>query len=135
LIENEPKFWCDTSANTLKILESVNSPYLKSNWDPANAFAAGESPYPEGYNQIKKFIANIHIKDILEDTSKKCVVVGDGVIDWPGQLGTIIKDKLLNHVTIETHCLPLIEKSKENLKRVNKIIASARGGSVSGTGN
>jgi sugar phosphate isomerase/epimerase len=122
LVENEPGFWCDTGKNTTEIIELVNSPNLKANWDPANSACAGETPYPTGYGYIKKFIANIHIKDTQGDPSKECVLIGDGIVDWQGQLSALVNDGLLSHVTIETHSLPLIDKSQKNLERVRKIL-------------
>ena len=44
-IENEPGAYCDTAANTLRIIEAVNMPNVKINWDPGNAMSSGETPY------------------------------------------------------------------------------------------
>ena len=124
-VENEPGFWCDTGTNSARILAKVNSPFLRANWDPANAVGTGELPFPDGYSAIKDWIANIHIKDTVKSTSVACVPVGEGVVDWQGQLAAILRDKPVQHVTIETHCRPLIEKSKQNLRVVRKMIAAA----------
>ena len=122
LLENEPGFWCDTGMNTANIIETVDAPNLKANWDPSNAACSGEKPYPEGYEHIKKFIAGIHVKDTMGNPLKECVPVGEGIIDWLGQLKAIVNDGMIDHVTIETHSLPLIEKSQKNLERVRKIL-------------
>lgn len=124
-IENEPGFWCDSGANTARILAAVNSPALRANWDPGNSVGTDEPPFPDGYRAIKDWIANVHVKDTLKGALVECVPVGEGVVDWAGQLRALVKDQVVEHVTIETHCLPLIEKSKQNLRVVKELIAAA----------
>ncbi|MCZ6674008.1 MAG: sugar phosphate isomerase/epimerase [Verrucomicrobia bacterium] len=124
-VENEPGFWCDSGANTARILAAVNSPALRANWDPGNSVGTDEPPFPDGYRAIKDWIANIHVKDTIRGALVECVPVGEGVVDWPGQLRAIVQDQAVRHVTIETHCLPLIEKSKQNLRVVKELIAAA----------
>lgn len=121
-VENEPGFWCDSGSGTARILEKVNSPYFKANWDPANAAGTTETPFPDGYETLKKWIVNVHIKDTKKSALLKCFPVGEGIIDWPGQIKALLKDKPVEHVTIETHCLPLVEKSKHNLKVIRKLL-------------
>ena len=115
VVENEPGFWCDSGVNTAKMIEAVNSPSLRANWDPCNGYGTAEKPYPAGYESIKQFIANVHVKDTKEGALIRCVPVGEGALDWKGQLEAIVRDEIVNHVTIETHCLPLVEKSKQNV--------------------
>jgi sugar phosphate isomerase/epimerase len=122
-IENEPGFWCDSGANTAKLLANVNCPWLRANWDPCNGYGTPETPFPNGYESVKKFIANVHVKDTSEGALIRCVPVGVGAIDWKGQLKAIVRDQIVKHVTIETHCLPLVEKSKQNVDTLNKYLA------------
>jgi sugar phosphate isomerase/epimerase len=114
-VENEPGFVCDTGSNTAALLRAVGSPSLRANWDPANAFGCDEAPYPDGYEALKPFIANVHVKDTVKGSLVECCVVGEGRIDWKGQLAALLRDGIVRHVTIETHCLPLIAKSKQNI--------------------
>lgn len=125
-VENEPGFWCDTGANTARILAAVNSPALRANWDPGNAVGTEEPPFPDGYRAIKDWIANVHVKDTVKGALVECVPVGEGVIDWTGQLRALAEDRPVEHVTIETHCLPLLEKSKHNLRVVRELLAAAK---------
>ena len=115
-IENEPGFWCDSGANTASFLKDVGSPALGANWDPCNGYGTNERPYPEGYRAVKEHIFNVHAKDTLEGSLIRCVPVGKGAIDWKGQMRSLMEDRLVSHITIETHCLPLIENSKENIE-------------------
>lgn len=124
-IENEPGFWCDTGKNTAAILSEIDIATLRANWDPANSVGTDELPYPDGYKHIRPWIANMHVKDTTAGVLVKCVPVGEGQIDWPGQLRAVQQDGTLTHVTIETHCLPLQEKSALNLQRVRQILQTA----------
>ena len=114
-IENEPGFWCDSGRNTAKFIKDVGSKCLGANWDPCNGYGTDERPFPEGYSAIKDFVLNVHVKDTQEGSMIKCVPVGEGAIDWKGQLKALVNDRIVGHLTIETHCLPLIEKSKQNV--------------------
>lgn len=123
-IENEPGFWCDSGANTARILAAVNSPALRANWDPGNSVGTDEPPFPDGYRAIKDWIANVHVKDTAKGALVECVPIGEGVVDWPGQIHALMQDQLVEHITIETHCLPLLEKSRQNLRVVRELIAA-----------
>ncbi|MBC8185767.1 sugar phosphate isomerase/epimerase [candidate division KSB1 bacterium] len=124
LLENHPGFWADTSANTAKILDDVNSKHLRANWDLANAAYAGEIPYPYGYLTIRHHIYSIHVKDFLTNKNgePEFTVFGDGTIDWYGQLKAIINNKEVKYLTIETQVKPLIENSNRNLFRVTNML-------------
>ncbi len=129
LVENEPGFWCDTGRNTAQVLKRVGSAYLKANWDPCNAFGLGEEPFPEGYRYVKDFVANVHVKDTRRGGLVECVPIGEGLIDWKGQLRALQEDGQVDHVTIETHCLPLIEKSKQNAETLRAMLSEHKGNS------
>ena len=122
IIENEPGFWCDSGANTAKLIQMVNSPFLRANWDPCNGYGTSERPFPEGYESVKQYIANVHVKDTKEGSLIRCVPVGEGALDWRGQLAALVRDQLVRHVTIETHCLPLVEKSKQNVETLKSYL-------------
>ena len=121
-IENEPGFHCDTGANTRHIIEEVGSPALGANWDPCNAYGTDETPYPAGYEAVKPRIVNVHAKDTKKGALIQCVPIGDGVIDWNGQIQALLRDRIVRHVTIETHCLPLVEQSEKNVRVLRSLI-------------
>jgi L-ribulose-5-phosphate 3-epimerase UlaE len=68
-------------------------------------------------------VVNVHAKDTQKGSLVQCVPVGEGVIDWKNQLKALMHDRVVDHVTIETHCHPLIEKSKQNVEIVRKYLA------------
>ena len=120
LLENKPGFWVDTGVNTAKILDEIDSKNLKAIWDPANAAAAGEIPYPYGYLAIRKHIRSIHVKDYRRNTNKdhEYVVIGDGEVDWQGQFKAIMHGVHIDYITIETQCRPLINNSHRNIVKI-----------------
>ncbi|MBN2013057.1 sugar phosphate isomerase/epimerase [candidate division KSB1 bacterium] len=124
LLENEIGYWCDTGDNTSRVLEDINSRALRANWDPGNAFAAGEIPYPYGYLAVRKFISNIHIKDARQSPSRdvEWVSVGLGEIDWMGQLQAIRNGLDVRYLTVETQCQPLLECSRRNVDRIHNLM-------------
>jgi sugar phosphate isomerase/epimerase len=126
-VENEPGFWCDTGVNTLRLIRDVNSPALGANWDPCNAYGTDERPYPEGYEAIKPAIINVHAKDTLKGALIQCVPVGEGVIDWKGQVQALVRDQIVRHITIETHCHPLVENSQKNVQVLRAMLEESEG--------
>ena len=124
LLKNSPDSWANTGANTAKILNDVNSKNLKANWDLANALWAGEIPYPYGYLTIRKHIHSIHVKDLRERKKgqHEVVIIGEGSIDWKGQLKAVTFKTKIHYLTIETGCPPLIENSHRNLLRISELL-------------
>ena len=121
-LENEPGYWADSGRKTAKVLVAVNSKYLQANWDPANALGAERYPFPVGYEAVKRWVVNIHVKDVQRKAALECVAIGGGKINWEGQIRALIDENRLDHVTIETHCLPLLEKSKQNVETVSRLL-------------
>jgi sugar phosphate isomerase/epimerase len=124
-IENEPGFHCDTGAATRRIIDEAGSPALGANWDPCNAFGTDELPYPDGYAAVKSVILNVHAKDTARGSLIQCVPIGEGAIDWEGQIRALVADGIVPHVTIETHCLPLVEQSARNVRTLRALIEQA----------
>ncbi len=123
LLENEHICWADTGWQTAQILSAINSSTLAANWDPANAWLAGEKrAFPDGYTSIKPFLKNLHIKDVLSNSDGKAgfVAPGKGRLNWPEQLSAIVKDGFPGPYTIETHFTPRIKASRECVTAVRK---------------
>jgi L-ribulose-5-phosphate 3-epimerase len=110
ILENE--FACNTAiaAEAAQTLAAVQSPSFMLNWDPGNAAARGETPYPGGYNLLPKSrIGHCHCKDIkaiFKPTDSKepgWAAMGAGVIDWVGQFRALKRDGYHYAVSLETH--------------------------------
>jgi L-ribulose-5-phosphate 3-epimerase len=121
LLENE--FSCNvaTGRESAKMLQMVKSPVLGLNWDPGNAYAAGElKPYPDGYNAIdKKRFWHLHLKDAAPAPKGQEVnwrPIGGGDIDYVGQFRALLKDGYTGTMSLETHYLNAA-KNKEASSR------------------
>lgn len=107
LLENEPSCNTATGAESAKLLAAVKSPFLMLNWDPGNAAAHGETPYPDGYALLpKERIGHCHCKDVTKRADGKgfeWAAIGRGIIDWTGQFAALKRDGYHFAVSLETH--------------------------------
>jgi len=105
LLENDGGLNTCTGAEAAKVLSAVQSPWLMLNWDPGNAAASGEIPYPDGYNLLPKDrIGHCHCKDAVKKGKKYVwAPMGGGIIDWAGQFKALKRDGYHFAVSLETH--------------------------------
>ncbi|WFR56005.1 sugar phosphate isomerase/epimerase [Anaerocolumna sp. AGMB13025] len=123
LIENEPGWWADTSENCSNILKSISCRNLKLNWDLGNLYNSGEKDYKKGYELLKDYIANVHVKDMLStDGGVICVPAGEGEIDYESQLKDLEQDGYNGCITIETHMSPLYPNFLKSSAYIKKIL-------------
>ena len=114
-LENEYSTSLATALLTERFIRQVDSPSVKAIWDPANEAHAreeGETPYPDAYNRLRPFMVHAHLKDaaLNEETNEmESVPVGEGIIDWPGQLQAYVDDGYEGHLTLETHWRPQVK--------------------------
>ena len=123
-IENEPGAYADTGENTARIIKEINLDNVKVNWDPGNALSSGEIPFPTGYDYIKDMMVNLHIKDTVLHPKYEMRLLNDGGVNWLGQLFSVIHEKRLDYITLETHVFPLLPATITDLQRL-KIILNA----------
>lgn len=105
-LENEHACYIGTGAQTARVLEKIASPSVRAIWDPGNAFMDGEQPFPRGYEAIKDFVAHVHIKDahVAEgQLTPEWTVVGEGSIDYVGQLKALRESGFDGYLSLETH--------------------------------
>lgn len=107
VLENE--FACNTAtgAEAAKTLAALTMPNFELNWDPGNAAARGEVPYPNGWELLpKNRIGHCHCKDITTkagDEGFEWMPVGKGTIDWVGQFKALKQSGYKLGVSLETH--------------------------------
>ena len=133
LLENE--FTCNvaTGAEGAAMLNLVKSPALGLNWDPGNAYEAGETPFPNGYEALdKKRIWHMHLKDAAPGAKGGAPAwkpVGGGEIDFVGQFRALIKDGYQGTMSLETHYLNAAKNkeasSRESMEGLLKVIRQA----------
>ena len=105
VLENESACNTATGAEAAKVLDAVKSSNFMLNWDPGNAAASGETPYPDGYNLLPKDrIGHCHCKDAVKKNKKyDWAPMGAGIIDWAGQFKALKRDGYHYAVSLETH--------------------------------
>src|ERR1039457_788275 len=104
-LENEHACNIATGAETARLLEAVAHPNLKVVWDPANAYVSGEPPFPDGYRYLPvERIVHVHAKDCrVENHRPIWCAVGEGAIDWKGQIRALADDGYKGWISLETH--------------------------------
>ena len=121
-IENEHTTSLATAKLTEHFIREIDSPSVRAIWDPANEAHAegGETPYPDAYHRLKPLMIHAHLKDAGKDpeTGKvESVPVGEGFIDWQGQLQAYIDNGYEGHLCLETHWRPTLKIDDDLLNR------------------
>ena len=125
VLENESGFWADTGYRTAAIVKAVNHPGLAVNWDPANAFFAADCPFPDGYQAVRNYVRHVHVKDARRLANGTTEYVGEGEIDWPGQISALLKDGYRGYLSVETHLQPKVAEARASVQRLQQWIAQA----------
>ena len=104
-IENEHACNIATAQETARVLAAVDHENLQVVWDPANAYVSGEKPFPSGYRLLDTSrIAHVHAKDCtLEGHKPIWCPLGEGDIDWEGQIDGLAEDDYNGFIHLETH--------------------------------
>ncbi len=134
VLENE--FSCNvaTGREAAAMLKLVKSPALGINWDPGNAYAAGElQPFPDGYDAIDKSrLWHMHLKDAIPAPKGQEALwapVGGGRIDYLGQFRALLKDGYSGTMSLETHYLNAAHdkeaSSRESMEGILSVIQRA----------
>jgi sugar phosphate isomerase/epimerase len=108
-LENEHACYIGTGAEASRIISKVDSPSLRSVWDPGNALLAGETPFPDGYEAVEPFLAHVHVKDATPSETAghfDWCVIGDGAIDYEGQFNALRRRSYTGYISLETHYIP-----------------------------
>jgi sugar phosphate isomerase/epimerase len=124
-VEVEDEFWADTGGRTAALAAMVDHPALGVNWDPGNAFMAGDTPYPDGYQAVRAWVKHIHFKDAEVDPSGRRRYTVRGQIDWAGQIQALTKDGYRGYISIETHLHPKVKIARDELEILRRLVEPA----------
>jgi len=121
-LENEPSCWAGTGRTSARLVREVGQKNFGLNWDPCNSLNSGGKPYPEEYTDLKDLIFHLHIKDTKKGPEgSRTVAIGEGDVNWQGQLEALYRNGYDGYYTVETHFGPRVKASRtcvENLKRL-----------------
>jgi sugar phosphate isomerase/epimerase len=127
VIENEPDFWIDDPASASAMLDEIGHPALALNWDPANQHWGGHLPTRADFEAVLPHLANLHVKDFAPKSRPDApwVPVGEGETPWAEIFPWVVAESNLSHVTLETHCVPLVESSRRSLEGMRRLLREA----------
>lgn len=104
-LENDHSCNISTAQEVACVLAAIDHSNLQVVWDPANAYISGEKPFPTGYRLLDiTRIAHVHAKDCtLEGHKAVWEPLGDGDIDWQGQIDALAEDGYEGFIHLETY--------------------------------
>ncbi|HWZ96280.1 MAG TPA: sugar phosphate isomerase/epimerase family protein [Candidatus Dormibacteraeota bacterium] len=106
VLENEYECNSATGAQAARTLAAVPAKNFVVNWDPGNAAADGEVPFPDGYSKLPKDrIGHVHLKDVISKPDGKFgwAAMGQGKIAYVEQFKALMKDGYRGTMSLETH--------------------------------
>jgi L-ribulose-5-phosphate 3-epimerase len=131
LLENEFSCNIGTGKELGRIIRDIDSPALRAMWDPGNAVALNEIPYPGGYSHVRGLFLHMHVKDAERDpaTGKtRWLPVGSGSVDFQGQFQALLRDGYHGTMSLETHYRRpdgnTVESTRESLEGLLKVLKS-----------
>jgi sugar phosphate isomerase/epimerase len=118
-LENDRACNIATAQEMAGVLAAIDHSNLQVVWDPGAAYISGEKPFPSGYQMIDPGrIALVHAKDCtLEGHKPVWEPIGDGDIDWRGQIDALAEDNYNGFIDLETFW-PGIGDCAANLKKL-----------------
>jgi L-ribulose-5-phosphate 3-epimerase len=118
-IENDRACNVSTAQEMAGLLAAIDHSNLQVVWDPASAYISGEKPFPTGYQMLDaRRIALVHAKDCtLEGHKPVWEPLGDGDIDWQGQIDALAEDGYNGFINLETYW-PGVRDCVPNLMRM-----------------
>jgi sugar phosphate isomerase/epimerase len=125
-VEVEDEFWADTGERTAAMMAAINHPALGVNWDPGNAFMAGDTPYPDGYRAVQPWVKHVHFKDAEIDSHGQRRYTVFGQIDWASQMRALASDGYKGYISIETHLRPKIKIAREELEMLRQLVEATK---------
>lgn len=120
-IENDRACNIATAQEMAGVLAAIDHSNLQVVWDPASAYISGENPFPSGYRMLDATrIALVHAKDCtLKGHKPVWAALGDGDIEWQGQIDALAADGYDGFIHLETYWTG-IEDCVRNLKRMTE---------------
>jgi sugar phosphate isomerase/epimerase len=114
-LENLPHTWADTADNCLALLKAVDHPAFGYIWDVGNLYEAEPGDFRPGYDKLKPYIRNVHLKDgRVVDGRMVWQQFGQGLTDIKGQIETLKADGYQGTLTVEAKCEPQMDEDFPN---------------------
>ncbi len=102
LVEPEPELLLETSDQFLDLMERLDSPYVKCNFDAGHFYCVNEDP-ADLVSKLAPYTEHYHIEDIPADRTHEHTQLGDGAMDIEGFLTAIEDTSYDGFVTVELY--------------------------------
>jgi sugar phosphate isomerase/epimerase len=102
LLENESNMYGDKDDRYLDILQSCDSPHLRSAFDPGNFVMNGVRPVSEAYPKVAGYIEYVHVKDATTEP-RQFVPAGKGEGEFPQFLMALKQKEYSGFLSVEPH--------------------------------
>jgi len=110
-LENLPGTWADTADNCLALLQAVDHPAFGYVWDVGNLYEAEPVHFMDGYQKLKLYIRNVHLKDgQFINGHMVWQHFGKGLTDIKGQIAALKADDYQGTLTVEAKCEPQMDE-------------------------
>jgi sugar phosphate isomerase/epimerase len=104
-LENEHSTYVRTAAEVGSIVREVGRPF-EVLWDPGNAYYSGIRAPVLDFHEVSGLVSHIHVKDPRSNgAGLRFVPLGEGEIDYPGQVDAWAKDDYSGYVSLEPHLI------------------------------
>ncbi len=126
-LENSPSTCCRSHEDLLEIVKDVGENDLHINWDPANSMPGGYGDHKSLYQNIIRYMDNMHIKDVIieADSNIKYVPIGEGIIDYKAHIKELKRHGYKGCLTVETHCKPALDAFIKSVSHLKKLLKEA----------
>ncbi|ELY66713.1 sugar phosphate isomerase/epimerase family protein [Natrinema versiforme] len=102
LVEPEPDLLIETGDEFLELLERIDSPRVKCNFDAGHFYAVGEDP-AELVEPLWEHTEHYHLEDIPADRAHEHTQLGDGAMDIDSFLSELEARDYDGFVTVELY--------------------------------
>ncbi|TNJ43271.1 sugar phosphate isomerase/epimerase [Phaeobacter sp. B1627] len=109
-LENLPGTWADTSQSCLALMQAVDRPTFGYVWDTGNLYEAEKTTFEEGFERLKPYICNVHLKDgEFIDGKMTWKHYGTGQTNLKGQIDALKSIGYTGTLALEAARIPHIE--------------------------
>ena len=102
LVEPEPELLVETSDQFLDLMERIDSPYVRCNFDAGHFYCVDEDP-AELVSTLAPYTAHYHLEDIPADRTHEHTQLGDGAMDIEAFLTALEDSGYDGFVTVELY--------------------------------
>ncbi|MFH1732926.1 MAG: sugar phosphate isomerase/epimerase family protein [Planctomycetota bacterium] len=102
LVEPEPHLLIERTSEYLDFAGRISHPNLALNFDIGHFYCVGEDP-AEQFRVLRQYARHVHFEDIAASREHRHLRPGDGAIDLPGIVLTMIGEGYSGWITVELY--------------------------------